>query len=213
VNERTGSIVWRWGGNEVRIGYTQMASGPLILLLPAMSSISTRRETRPLQERLARHYCATSIDWPGFGDIARPPVKWSPQAYAAFLQHVLTDLFPRAIATVAAGHATSYVLAAANASPGATGVLCLIAPTWRGPLPTVMGRPSRLADFIVRLGDLRLLGALLYRLNVNVPVVRMMARGHVYADANWLSGARLDEKMAVVNAPGARCASSPASWT
>jgi pimeloyl-ACP methyl ester carboxylesterase len=33
--------------------------------------------------------------------------------------------------------------------------------------------------------------------------LRMMARGHVYSDPNWLSGERLSQKMAVVTAPGA----------
>jgi hypothetical protein len=52
-----------------------------------------------------------------------------------------------------------------------------------------------------------MIGDLLYRLNVNPPVVRMMARGHVYSDPAWLTGERLTEKMAVVSAPGARFAS------
>jgi pimeloyl-ACP methyl ester carboxylesterase len=161
----------------------------------------------PLQERLAPHFSTVAIDWPGFGTEARPAVKWTPQAYAAFLRHVLIILFAGPVAMIAAGHAASYVLAVAAASPGTAGALCLIAPTWRGPLPTMMGRNSRLADAAVRLGDLPLIGPLLYRLNVNVAVVRMMARGHVYSDANWLAGERLREKMAVVNAAGARHAS------
>jgi pimeloyl-ACP methyl ester carboxylesterase len=32
----------------------------------------------------------------------------------------------------------------------------------------------------------------------------MMARGHVYADREWLTPERLSEKLAVINAPGAR---------
>ena len=38
-------------------------------------------------------------------------------------------------------------------------------------------------------------------------IVRMMGRGHVYADPNWLSGPRLAEKLAVTRTAGARHAS------
>jgi hypothetical protein len=47
----------------------------------------------------------------------------------------------------------------------------------------------------------------LYRLNVNQPMIRMMARGHIYADPAWLDERRLAEKLAVTTAPGARHAS------
>jgi len=68
------------------------------------------------------------------------------------------------------------------------------------------GRRS-VGTWITRASDLPLLGSLLYRLNVNIPVVRMMARGHVYSNPGWLTGARLPQKMAVISAPGARYAS------
>ena len=109
--------------------------------------------------------------------------------------------------TVAAGHAASYALAVGAAAPNSTGPLCLIAPTWRGPLPTMMGGKRKLGEWIARAGDLPVLGQLLYRLNVNPPVVRMMARGHVYVDPDWLQGERLAQKMTVVRATGARHAS------
>jgi pimeloyl-ACP methyl ester carboxylesterase len=200
-------IIWNWEGKEVRLGYDRVGVGPSVLLLPALSSISTRREMQPLQERLAPSYSTVAVDWPGFGDKPRPPIAWRPKAYTAFLRYVLTDLCPHPAATVAAGHAASYALAVAAASQQATGFLCLIAPTWRGPLPTMMGGRRGLGSWIARVGDLRVLGQLLYRLNVNIPVVRMMARGHVYADPTWLVDERLAQKLAVVSAPGARHAS------
>jgi hypothetical protein len=55
--------------------------------------------------------------------------------------------------------------------------------------------------------DLPVVGPLLYRLNVNRLVIRHMAAGHVYADAAWLNGERLREKLAVTRPPGARFAS------
>jgi pimeloyl-ACP methyl ester carboxylesterase len=111
-------------------------------------------------------------------------------------------------ATVAAGHAAGYVLARAATLPGSMGRLCLVAPTWRGPLPTVTGKGPAAFAAIRRLIDRPMFGPPLYHLNVNRLVVRMMARGHVYADPGWLSGERLAEKLAVTRAPGARHASA-----
>lgn len=200
-------IVWNWDGKAVRVGLDRLGEGPTVLLLPALSSISTRREMRPLQEQLASDFATVSIDWPGFGDEPRPPIPWRPAAYTAFLQHALTHVAPSPFATVAAGHAASYALLAASNAPNSVGTLCLIAPTWRGPLPTMLDGSRGVGEWIVRAGDLPFLGPLLYRLNVNQRIVRMMARGHVYADPNWLRGQRLAQKMAIVNAAGARHAS------
>jgi hypothetical protein len=46
---------------------------PTVLLLPALSSISTRYEMRPLEERLSENFQIVAADWPGFGDQPRPP--------------------------------------------------------------------------------------------------------------------------------------------
>ena len=155
---------------------------------------------RLLQERLASNFTTVAVDWPGFGDEPRPAIHWRPDAYLAFVRYLLTEAVPRPNATVAAGHAASYALAIGVAAPNSTGPLCLIAPTWRGPLPTMMGGKRKLGEWIARVGDLPVLGQLLYRLNVNPPVVRMVARGHVYVDPDWLQGERLAQKMTVVRA-------------
>jgi pimeloyl-ACP methyl ester carboxylesterase len=162
---------------------------------------------RPLRERLASEFATLAIDWPGFGTEPRPPIAWEPAAYTTFLQHILAHVAPGPFATVAAGHAATYVLSPAAAVPGSLGRLCLIAPTWRGPLPTMMPARRGVGAWVTRANDLSILGAVLYRLNVNAAVVRMMARGHVYSDPNWLTGDRLQQKMAVTSAPGARYAS------
>jgi pimeloyl-ACP methyl ester carboxylesterase len=200
-------IEWNWKNEAVQVGVDRLGSGPTALLLPALSSISTRREMRPLQERLASNFTTVALDWPGFGDEPRPAIRWRPDAYVTFLHYVLTEVVTRPFATVAAGHAASYALAVGAATTSLTGRLCLIAPTWRGPLPTVLEGKRKLGEWIARVGDFPVLGQILYRLNVNAPVMRMMARGHVYVDPDWLRGERLAQKLAVVRAPGARHAS------
>jgi pimeloyl-ACP methyl ester carboxylesterase len=198
-------LEWTWRGEAIRLGTDTSGTGPQVLLLPALSSISTRHEMRPLQERLARRYATLSVDWPGFGDTARPQIDWRPEAYSAFLSFLLGEAAPQPYAIVAAGHAAGYVLKHAGNAPQAK--LVLLAPTWRGPLPTVMGGQRPFFERLCRLVDLPGLGPAIYRLNVNPFVVRRMGAGHVYSDPTFLDEARLDQKLAVTRALGARFAS------
>jgi pimeloyl-ACP methyl ester carboxylesterase len=162
---------------------------------------------RPLQERLSREYSTLSIDWPGFGDEARPKMDWAPEVYAAFLSFLLTSVVREPHAIIAAGHATGYVLKHAAGTPQVAPRLVLVAPTWRGPLPTMMGKHRPFFGWLCRIVDRPIVGPLIYRLNVNPLVVRRMGAGHVYADPAYLAGERLREKLAVTRANGARFAS------
>ena len=188
---RMDEIEWRYQGNSVRVGMTWHGQGELVLMLPALSSISTRSEMWPLQERLGSYFTTLAIDWVGFGDRPRPPLRWSPDMYRNLLAYLLNEVMPRPFGTIAAGHAAAYCLDAAAARPGSTGRLCLIAPTWRGPLPTMMGRKHPMFAQISRMVDWPVVGDLLYRLNVNRFTVRKMALGHVYAESSSLSEARI----------------------
>jgi pimeloyl-ACP methyl ester carboxylesterase len=201
----TRTLEWSWRDETFRLGGESNGIGPKVLLLPALSSISTRHEMRPLQERLAKQYSTLCTDWPGFGDRARPRVDWTPEVYSAFLSFLLTEVIPRPHAIVAAGHAGTYALE--HAASDSIGRLVLIAPTWRGPLPTMMGGHRPFFDRLCRLVDGPALGPLIYRLNVNRLAVRYMASGHVYSDPAFLEGERLREKLDVVRAPGARFSS------
>ena len=60
---------------------------------------------------------------------------------------------------------------------------------------------------IRRMVGLPVIGPLIYRLNVNPFVVRMMVAGHVYSD-NSLSAQQKKEKQRVIEAPGARFGSA-----
>jgi len=203
----TRSITWLWHGQPIELGITEVGSGPPLLLLPALSSISTRHEMGPLLERLAAHYRAIAVDLPGFGDRPRPALDWSPETYRSFLPYLLGKIVPEPFAVIAAGHTATYALAQAVAAPNSIKHLVLIAPTWRGPLPTVMGGARPWFARARQLVDLPVLGPLAYKLNVNAFVVRKMTSGHVYSDKAWLTAERLREKQAVIDALGARFAS------
>ena len=204
----TRDFQWSWQGQHLVLGLDEAGDGALVLLLPALSSISTRGEMRPLMERLVSQFRVVAIDWPGFGTRPRPNVRWTPDALSTFLQHVLEQVVGRPHGIVAAGHAASYVLDCASRRSGITDRLVLIAPTWRGPLPTVAGGDRPFFAKIRSAIEMPGIGSLLYRLNVNSFVVGKMVAGHVYSDSNWLSGERLIEKRQVMAAPGARFASA-----
>jgi pimeloyl-ACP methyl ester carboxylesterase len=197
-------ISWSADGHRCSIGLDRVGSGPSVVLLPALSSISTRREMSPLQNRLAGSFTTIAIDWPGFGELPKPRVAWRPEIYEDYLDYILTRVVPDPFAIVAAGHAAGYLLKHLAQHPGATARAVLLSPTWRGPLPTMMGGDRAIFHKIARAFDPPLLGGLLYRLNVNRLVVAMMARGHVYSDPRWLAGERMLEKLAVTRSAGAR---------
>ncbi len=200
---------WSWEGQKIGLGLDEAGQGALVVLFPALSSISSRGEMRPLMERLARDFRVVAVDWPGFGTQPRPPMHWTPDVLSAFLQYLFQSIIAEpAPRIVAAGHAATYVLHHAAHHPGALNRIVLIAPTWRGPLPTMAGGDSPLFAKIRRAVEAPLLGPLLYRINVNDFVVRKMVAGHVYSDPASLTPVRMTEKRQVVAAPGARFGSA-----
>jgi pimeloyl-ACP methyl ester carboxylesterase len=198
---------WSWDNREIVLEWDDAGNGPLLLLLPALSSISTRTEMHPLMERLKSQFRVVALDWPGFGTTPRPGVRWTPDALSAYLQDAITTLGTRPEAVIAAGHAATYVLYHAARHPGFANRIVLLAPTWRGPLPTMMGGDRPFFAKVRRLVEVPVLGPLLYRLNVNSFVIRHMVIGHVYSDPAWFTPDRLKEKRQVVEAEGARFAS------
>src|SRR5262249_26298805 len=173
----TRTLDWTWRGQTIRLGADASGTRPKVLLLPALSSISSRREMHALQERLAPRYSTLAVDWPGFGEGARPQVDWTPEAYAAFLAFLQTSVIAHPHAIIAAGHAATYVLEHAAGAPAATTRLVLIAPTWHGPLPTMMGGDRPFFGRLCRLGDRPGLGPAAFPLKLNRFLGRRMGAG------------------------------------
>ena len=201
-------VTWRCDGRDLQIGLDRPGRGPTVLLLPALSSISTRCEMHALQERLSVSFSTVSIDWPGFGALPKPYVDWRPEIYEAYLAYLLAQVVPNPVGIVAAGHAAGYVLKHCATHENAARRLVLLSPTWRGPLPTMTGGRHALFAKIAKAFDPPVFGALLYELNVNRVVIGMMARGHVYAEPSWLTRNRMEGKLAVTRTRGARYASA-----
>jgi alpha-beta hydrolase superfamily lysophospholipase len=101
---------WRCNQNPVSIAYEVLGSGLPILLLPALSTISTRDEMRPLAEKLAAKYQVYLLDWVGFGESDRPAVKYEPKMLRMMLRAFVEETFDAPIVVMAAGHAAGYVM-------------------------------------------------------------------------------------------------------
>jgi pimeloyl-ACP methyl ester carboxylesterase len=207
------TFAWSWRGTPIPVGYE--VSGPAgaepILLLPAMSTVSTWDEVRALAHYLETRRCVIT-DWPGFGDTARPRLDYDRDFCRGFLEelvaHLQAELKRPSLPVVACGHAAGYAIDLEARHPGTFTHLVLIAPTWRGPLPTMMSGRKPIQQYIRRLIHAPVIGELLYRLNVSRPVVRMMYRRHVFADPAFLSDELLADRMRVARQRGARFASA-----
>lgn len=192
-------------GRVLQMPCDVVGSGPDALLLPALSSISARSEMRPLARDLGHEFRCLIPDWPGFGNHARAPLPMTPGTMHSFLDALfVAKPGPYALA-IAAGHAAPYLVAAARRHPGLFRRIVLVAPTWRGPLPTAMGPERRgLFTALRRAVELPLIGDALYRINISKPVIGMMMRAHVYADPDHVTPGIIADKQAVTRQIGAR---------
>ena len=108
VTEET--LHWTWGGMTIEVGVTRRGQGPEVLMLPALSSISTRHEMDALQALLAERFTTISVDWPGFGDRPRPFMEAEPSMLTAFIDHLLDEVVFLPEMIVAAGHGAGMVI-------------------------------------------------------------------------------------------------------
>lgn len=123
----------------------------------------------------------------------------------AFLRAFREQIVVKPAAVVAAGHAAGYALALA---PSAWTKIALVAPTWRGPLPTMMGGYRPLQDRLRAALRLPGIGYVLYRINVVKPVIAAMYRRHVYADRARVTTAFVADKARVARRRGGRFGSA-----
>ncbi|GJE12026.1 alpha/beta fold hydrolase [Methylobacterium longum] len=182
-------------GRSVPTPCDVFGEGPEALLLPALSTISARAEMRSLAEALGSEYRCRIPDWPGFGAHPRTRVPLEPATFHGFLDALLAA-GPYALG-VAAGHAAGYLVAAARRHPQAFAQLVLVAPTWRGPLPTAMPGRAHWFPRIRRAVEAPILGEALYRINISPPIIGRMMRAHVYADPAGVTPALVRDKHAI----------------
>ncbi|MEA5498516.1 alpha/beta hydrolase [Limnoraphis robusta Tam1] len=197
---------WVWQGEQpVTVVYETLGQGDPVLLLPAMSTVSTRGEMAGLAQRLAPQFQAIALDWPGFGDSDRLPLQYQASLYDQFLQDFVNSVCQTPLKVIAAGHSAGYVMKLAASQPGLFAKIVLVAPTWRGPLPT-MGASPAVSGTVRNLVRSPIFGQLLYKLNTTPAFLRLMYRRHVYTDSTRLTPEFMREKWNITQQPGARFA-------
>ncbi|MDZ7962848.1 MAG: alpha/beta hydrolase [Aulosira sp. DedQUE10] len=198
-------FIWNWENQSLRVVYETLGQGSPLLLLPAFSTVSTREEMGELARLLAPHFQVVAVDWPGFGESSRPSLDYRPELYQQFLADFVNSAFNTAINVLAAGHAASYVLKLAVKQPAAFAKIVLVAPTWRGPLPT-MGANPQIAGMVRGLVRSPIVGQFLYKLNTLPSFLNFMYRRHVFVDAARLTPSFMEKKWQNTQKPGARFA-------
>jgi pimeloyl-ACP methyl ester carboxylesterase len=196
---------WNWQGQIVNVAYETHGVGASILLLPSFSTVSSRTELSGLADYLRSSFRVTSLDFPGFGDSSRSKLDYSPLLYRQFLADFVRDIYAATPVTIiAAGHAAGYALNLAATVPNSVSKLVLVAPTWKGPLPTMARGQKPWLKVVRELIRTPILGQFLYQLNTTPSFLAFMYRRHVYADASKLTPDLLTQKRQLTQQPGAR---------
>lgn len=198
-------FLWNWEKQQIRVVYESLGEGSPVLLLPAFSTVSMRSEMADIAKLLSPHFQTVAVDFPGFGDSERPSVDYKPALYKQFLQDFVTSVFDTPVAVIAAGHSAAYVLQLQQQRSNAFSQIVLVAPTWRGPLPT-MGAGESVADTIKNLVRSPILGQALYKLNTAPGFLSFMYRRHVYTDTTKLTSDFIEYKWRNTQQPGGRFA-------
>lgn len=203
---------WNWKGRPITAAYEVLGEGKPVLLLPSLSSVSSRSEMQGLAERLSKKYQVFALDWVGFGESSRLAVTPTPALYESFLRNFVQTVFSQPIVVVAAGHSAAYVMEmAAKAHRSSTPPwrwVVLVSPTWRGPLPTAMGEHRRFYRILQALINLPVIGQFLYFLNTTPKFLRFMYKRHVFAQPENITRNLIQQKWQTTKCRNARFASA-----
>jgi pimeloyl-ACP methyl ester carboxylesterase len=208
------SYLWLWQGQQLQVAYSifpaqdspHRGNGKSVLLLPAFSTVSSREEVAEVATILASEFQVTTVDFPGFGDSDRPQLQYNPELYQQFITDFIRDVMPQPLTVVATGHTAGYVMKLAHQQPQLFEQIVLVAPTWRGPLPTMMKGQKPWFKIIRELVRSPLLGQVLYQVNITPSFLQMMYQRHVYATAANITPALIAHKRQITQQKGARFA-------
>ncbi|MDF5724734.1 MAG: alpha/beta hydrolase [Rhizonema sp. PD37] len=197
--------LWSWENQRISVVYESLGKGETLLLLPAFSTVSMRSEMGEIGKLLSPYFQVVTVDWPGFGESSRLSVNYSPAMYHQFLLDFVTSVLHTPVKVIAAGHSAAYILQLAQELTTVFSRIVLVAPTWRGPLPTMRAN-KQVAGIVKELVRSPVLGQGLYKLNTTPSFLNFMYRRHVYVDADKLTPSFIEHKWHNTQQPGARFA-------
>ena len=109
---------------------------------------------------------------------------------------------------VAAGHSASVVLTLKDKYINTIKQVVLIAPTWRGPLPSMTGWSPKRLNIINEIVRLPIIGPMLYFINTTKVIIRFMMKRHVWLNKNDLDNDKIRKLQVLSRQKGARYASA-----
>ncbi|MDV3352160.1 alpha/beta fold hydrolase [Leptothoe sp. LEGE 181152] len=199
---------WTYQGQTVTLAYETSGAGPMVLLLPAFSTVSTRAELAQIAQVLASQFQVIALDWLGFGESERPAFTYKRSLYQALLKDFVQNCCPGPVGILAAGHGAGYALHLAQNHLTQNQIstrLLLVAPTWKGPL-RAMGAPGWLAASLRSLVGLPIVGSALYGANTHPAFLKWMYQRHVFVDQTRLTPTFIQQRHRITQQPGARFA-------
>ncbi len=183
---------------------------PMLLLLPALSTVSSRGEWRNFADSIQDKYQIISFDWPGFGDSDRPKLKYNIDILRSALSAIfdyLKQYKQENLTVMAAGHSACVVLSLADDYSEKWEQLILVAPTWRGPLPSMSSWHPKYFGWLRQIVSCPIIGPILYYINTSRAILKYMLRRHVWFNIELLTPTEIHEQQKLSRQPGARFAS------
>jgi pimeloyl-ACP methyl ester carboxylesterase len=198
---------YRWGHHAIY--YTVRGRGAPLLLVHGLYPGASSYEYRHVFAPLARDYRVYALDLVGFGQSARPALRYTPEVYERLIQDFTREVMggvDHPVSVVASGLGAAFAVRAAADRPSLFDRLVLVAPT--GLEARHIARTGPRARLARRLLRLPLLGEGGYNLLASRAALRGTLGGGGEPDRR-AAAARLDYLYLAAHQPGARHA--PAS--
>ena len=200
-NKKIG-IQMKWEGKREK---------PPMLMLPALSTISRSDEWQSFKAIVTDKYQLITIDWPGFGESDKKDIHYSGKVLQKTLRKAIKAIQRKnnkKLTIVAAGHSASLVLTLKDKYINTIKQVVLIAPTWRGPLPSMTGWSPKRLNIINEIVRLPIIGPILYFINTTKVIIRFMMKRHVWLNKNDLDNDKILRLQVLSRQKGARYASA-----
>ena len=184
---------------------------PPMLMLPALSTISRSDEWQHFKAIVTDKYQLITIDWPGFGESDKIDINYSGTVLQETLKkaiNVIQSKNNRNLTIIAAGHSASVVLTLKDKYINTIKQIVLIAPTWRGPLPSMTGWSPKRLNIINEIVRLPIIGPILYFINTTKVIIKFMMKRHVWLNKNDLDNDKIRKLQVLSRQKGARYASA-----
>ncbi|WP_312909030.1 alpha/beta fold hydrolase [Natronosalvus caseinilyticus] len=189
---------YHWRGMDVCYTVAGEPDAPDMVLVHGIHAAASGQEFADVVDELADTYRVTVVDLPGFGRSDRPPLVYSPELYAEFLEEFLHDQTETPIVVASSLSASFAVDAASEVDLERLILICPLA-------DTTERRP-----WIRTLFRTPLVGTALFNVLVSKPSTRYFYERDGFYDADRIDPESLEYAWQSAHQPGAKYA--PASF-